>query len=184
MKIGYIRISTKDQNEDLQADALNKAGCKKIFRDIGVSGSTAERKGLTEALEYLREGDTLVCWKLDRVFRSIKHLIQLTEDLKKRNIEFLSLQDNIDTSSPGGRLMFHIIGSIAEFERDLIRERTKAGLEAARARGRKGGRPRKLSEIELSVAKSLFADKSKSIKEITDHLKISKSTLYKNLKLK
>src|SRR5947209_10319726 len=141
MLIGYARVSTADQTLNLQKDALEKIGCSKIFTDI-ISGSTTERKGLDEALEYVREGDTLVVWRLDRLGRTLKHLIETITDLNKRNIGFKSITENIDTTTSTGKLIFHIFGSLAEFERDLIRERTKAGLHAARARGRRGGRPK------------------------------------------
>src|SRR5579883_1047101 len=140
MQIGYARISTGDQTLALQEDALRKAGCERLFQDIA-SGARAERPGLAKALEQLRAGDTLVVWRLDRLGRSLQHLLATLTDLDKRGIGFKSLTENIDTTTPGGRLVFHIFGSIAEFERDLIRERTNAGLNAARARGHKGGRP-------------------------------------------
>src|SRR5690242_8381263 len=143
MKIGYVRVSKQEQNEALQIDALTKAGCEKWFIDK-ITGSKAERKGLNEALKYVRPGDTFVVWKLDRAGRSLPHLIELLKDLQGRDIEFLSLTEQIDTTTPGGKLLFHLMGALAEFERDLIRERTNVGLAAARARGRVGGRPRKL----------------------------------------
>src|SRR5437868_15191816 len=141
MLIGYARVSTTDQTLDLQKDALEKIGCSKIFTDTA-SGAKAERKGLEEALDYVREGDTLVVWRLDRLGRSLKHLIETITTLNNRNIGFKSITENIDTTTSGGKLIFHIFGALAEFERDIIRERTKAGLAAARARGRTGGRPK------------------------------------------
>jgi DNA invertase Pin-like site-specific DNA recombinase len=135
MKIGYVRISKQEQHEALQIDALKEVGCEKWFVDK-ITGSKAERKGLDEALAYLRPGDTFVVWKLDRVGRSLTHLIELLKDLKERGIEFISLTEQIDTTTPGGKLIFHLMGTLAEFERDLIRERTNAGLATARARGR------------------------------------------------
>src|SRR5437870_11110277 len=144
MKIGYVRVSKQEQNEGLQIDALKEAGCDKWFLDK-MTGSKAERKGLDEALSYVRPGDTFVIWKLDRAGRSLTHLIELLKGLKERGIEFISLTEQIDTTTPGGKLIFHLMGALAEFERDLIRERTNAGLAAARARGRVGGRPKKLS---------------------------------------
>src|SRR5918912_839866 len=141
MLIGYARVSTNDQTRALQRDALEKAGCTKIFTDV-VSGVKAERKGLSEALEYVRPGDTLVVWRLDRLGRSLKDLIEQLTKLHNRKIGFKSLTEQIDTTTPGGKLIFHIFGALAEFERDLIKERTHAGLAAARARGRVGGRPR------------------------------------------
>src|SRR5207302_7724781 len=135
MKIGYVRVSKQEQHEALQIDALKEAGCEKWFLDK-MTGSKAERKGLDEALAYLRPGDTLVVWKLDRAGRSLTHLIELLKSLKERGIEFISLTEQIDTTTPGGKLIFHLMGALAEFERDLIRERTNAGLAAAKARGR------------------------------------------------
>ena len=140
MLIGYARVSTQDQTLNLQKDALEKIGCSKIFTDIA-SGATTERTGLDEALAYVREGDSLVVWKLDRLGRSLKHLIETVTNLNNRKIGFQSITENIDTTTSGGKLIFHVFGALAEFERDLIRERTQAGLLAARARGRFGGRP-------------------------------------------
>src|SRR5258706_15772586 len=166
MKIGYVRVSKQEQNEALQVDALKEAGCEKWFVDK-ITGSKAERKGLSEALTYLRPGDTFVVWKLDRAGRSLKHLIELLKDLQGRNIEFLSITERIDTTTPGGKLIFHLMGALAEFERDLVRERTNAGLVAARARGRIGGRPRKLSTNgKVALAQRLFADKKHAIDDI------------------
>src|SRR5947209_5751862 len=142
MLIGYARVSTTDQTLDLQRDALENIGCSKIFTDT-ISGAKAERPGLTDALAYVRAGDTLVVWRLDRLGRSLKHLIDTITDLNNRKIGFKSIQENIDTSTSGGKLIFHMFGALAEFERDIIRERTNAGLQAARTRGRKGGRDRK-----------------------------------------
>jgi DNA invertase Pin-like site-specific DNA recombinase len=144
MLIGYARVSTEDQNLDLQRDALKQAGCEQIYTDR-VSGTKAERKGLTEALSHLRSGDTLVVWRLDRLGRSLRHLIDTVTDLQEREIGFKSLQESIDTTTSGGKLVFHIFGALAEFEREIIRERTKAGLTAARARGKSGGRPKALT---------------------------------------
>ena len=141
MKIGYVRVSKHEQNEYLQIDALKKEGCEKWFTDK-ITGTRFDRKGLDEALTYVRPGDTFVVWKLDRAGRSLKHLIELLSSLKERGIDFISLTEKIDTTTPGGKLIFHVMGALAEFERDLIRERTNAGLEAARSRGRKGGRPK------------------------------------------
>lgn len=180
MLIGYARVSTYDQHLDLQRDALQRAGCETIYTDT-VSGSKAERKGLEKALSYTRPGDTLVVWKLDRLGRSLKHLIQTVNELHGRGIGFRSLTENIDTTTPGGKLIFHIFGALAEFEREVIRERTKAGLTAARIRGRVGGRPRKLDEKKIRQLRSLSADKTLSIEDILDTLKISKSTYYRYL---
>src|ERR687886_369011 len=141
MNIGYARVSTQEQTLNLQKDALQKAGCSRIFTDT-ISGAITERKGLDEALQFLREGDTLVVWRLDRLGRSLKHLIETIAALQREQIAFKSMTENIDTSTATGQLVFHIFGALAEFERNLIRERTMAGLGAARTRGRKGGRPR------------------------------------------
>ncbi len=180
-------MSTEDQNNDLQIDALTNAGCKKIFTD-NISGSKSKRPGLTEALEYLRDDeDTLVVWRLDRLGRSLKHLIEVVNLLESRHIGFESLQEKIDTKTSGGKLVFHIFGALSEFELNLIRERTKAGLTAARARGRLGGRPKALSEEKVALAKKLYSEtnpdggKQYAIKEICEMLGISKSTLYSYL---
>jgi DNA invertase Pin-like site-specific DNA recombinase len=182
MKIGYVRVSKQEQHEALQIDALKEAGCEKWFLDK-MTGSKAERKGLDEALAYLRPGDTLVVWKLDRAGRSLTHLIELLKGLKERSIEFISLTEQIDTTTPGGKLIFHLMGALAEFERDLIRERTNAGLAAARARGRVGGRPRKLkTNGKVALARQMFTDQSHSIPEICAALGISRATLYRYIK--
>ncbi len=182
MKIGYVRVSKQEQNEGLQIDALKEAGCDKWFLDK-MTGSKAERKGLTEALAYLRPGDTFVVWKLDRAGRSLTHLIELLKGLKERSIEFMSLTEQIDTTTPGGKLIFHLMGALAEFERDLIRERTNAGLAAAKARGRVGGRPRKLkTNGKVALARRMFADQSHSIPEMCATLGISRATLYRYVK--
>src|SRR6202162_4488512 len=165
MLIGYARVSTSDQTLNLQQDALEKIGCSKIFTDI-ISGSTTERSGLDEALEYVREGDSLVVWRLDRLGRSLKHLIETITNLNNRKIGFKSITENIDTTTSGGKLIFHIFGALAEFERDIIRERTQAGLQAARARGRLGGRPKALNQKKQLIAQALYNDKSNTIADI------------------
>jgi DNA invertase Pin-like site-specific DNA recombinase len=177
MLIGYARVSTHDQTLNLQQDALKKADCSKIFTDV-ISGIKAERKGLDEALAYVRSGDTLVVWRLDRLGRSLPHLITTMTGLEERGIGFKSLTENIDTTTSSGKLIFHIFGALAEFERNLIRERTQAGLSAARARGRKGGRPRSLTGKQLSIALDLY-EKRHPIAEICRTLKISRATLYR-----
>ncbi len=181
MYVGYARVSTQDQTLNLQKDALEKIGCTKIFTDT-ISGAQAERPGLTEALAYVREGDSLVVWKLDRLGRSLKHLIDTITELNNRKIGFMSITENIDTTTSGGKLIFHIFGALAEFERDIIRERTQAGLQAARARGRLGGRP-KVKTLntakKIALAQSLYDDKNNSIDEICKTLNISRSTLYR-----
>src|SRR6187200_1158833 len=148
MLIGYARVSTQDQTFDLQKDALQKIGCTQVFTDTA-SGSLAERPGLTEALHYLRPGDALVVWRLDRLGRSLQHLLETISQLQQRAIGFKSVMENIDTTTPGGKLIFHVFGALAEFERDLIRERTQAGLAAARARGKYGGRPHRLNASQV-----------------------------------
>ena len=182
MQVGYARVSTIEQHLDLQLDALKQAGCGKLFTDK-VSGAKTARPGLGEALAYLREGDALVVWRLDRLGRSLKHLIETVTSLHKRSIGFRSLTENIDTTTPTGKLIFHVFGAIAEFERDLNRERTHAGLEAARARGRVGGRPRKLNTPgKIALARQLFADKTNTIADICNTLHISRATLYRYVK--
>ena len=180
MLIGYARVSTHEQTLNLQQDALTKAGCTKIFTDTA-SGAKTERKGLDEALQYVRPGDTLVVWRLDRLGRSLPHLITTMTALEERGIGFKSLTENIDTTTSGGKLIFHIFGALAEFERNLIRERTTAGLMAARARGRKGGRPKALTGKKLSIAQDLY-DRQHPIPEILQTLKISRATLYRAIK--
>jgi DNA invertase Pin-like site-specific DNA recombinase len=180
MLIGYGRVSTDDQNLDLQQDALEKAGCEKIFTDQ-LSGAATDRLGLNTALEIARAGDTLVVWRLDRLGRSLKHLIQLVELFDKRGIGLRSLQENIDTTTSGGRLVFHLFGALAEFERNLIRERTQAGLSAARARGKQGGRPKLLDPKKRELALRLHNERQHSIGEICRMMGISKSTLYNYL---
>jgi DNA invertase Pin-like site-specific DNA recombinase len=180
MLIGYARVSTHEQTLHLQQDALRKAGCDRIFTDTA-SGVKTERIGLDETLNYVRKGDTLVVWRLDRLGRSLPHLITTMTDLEERGIGFKSLTENIDTTTSGGKLIFHIFGALAEFERNLIRERTQAGLTAARARGRIGGRPKALTGKQLGIAQDLY-EKRHPIAEICRTLKISKATLYRTLK--
>jgi DNA invertase Pin-like site-specific DNA recombinase len=178
--IGYARVSTQDQHLHLQQDALKSAGCLKIFTDT-ISGARHERKGLEEALSFLREGDILVVWRLDRLGRSLKDLIERLTELHNRNIGFKSLTESIDTTTSGGKLIFHIFGALAEFERDIIRERTNAGLTAARARGKKGGRPKSplSEEKKLQMAKRMYDDKSIPVRDIYRGLNIARSTFYK-----
>src|SRR5215210_1119372 len=181
MLIGYARVSTDEQNLDLQRDALTQAGCEQIYTDR-VSGTKAERKGLTEALSHLRSGDTLVVWRLDRLGRSLRHLIDTVTDLQEHEIGFKSLQESIDTTTSGGKLVFHIFGALAEFEREIIRERTKAGLTAARSRGKSGGRPKALTEKQMQMLNNLAADKDNSIEDICKTLGISRMTYYRYVK--
>jgi DNA invertase Pin-like site-specific DNA recombinase len=180
MLIGYARVSTHEQTLNLQRDALTTAGCTKIFTDTA-SGAKTERIGLEEALTYVRKGDTLVVWRLDRLGRSLPHLITTMTDLEERGIGFKSLTENIDTTTSGGKLIFHIFGALAEFERNLIRERTQAGLTAARARGKTGGRPKVLTGRKLSIAKDLY-NRRYPIAEILQTLKVSKATFYRSIK--
>lgn len=180
MKIGYARVSTLEQSFNLQSDALLKAGCEKIYQDVG-TGAHIERVGLKEALEYLRPSDTLVVWRLDRLGRSLGKLIELINALKARGIAFQSIVENIDTQTSAGQFFFHITGAFAELERNLIRERTLAGLEAARARGRNGGRPKALDRSAFEMALSLYKGRGHSIAEICDNFSISKRTFYRHL---
>lgn len=184
--IGYTRVSTQEQTLDLQQDALEKIGCSKIFTDTA-SGAQTERPGLTDALAYVRAGDSLVVWRLDRLGRSLKHLIDTITDLNNRTIGFKSITEHIDTTTSGGKFVFNIFGALAEFERDIIRERTKAGLAAARARGRLGGRPKVPSlnsPKKIALAQSLYDNKDNTIDEICTTLHISRATLYRYIKAK
>ena len=178
MKIGYCRVSTEDQSLDLQKDALSKAGCEKIFEDK-ISGAKAKRPGLNTLLEFARADDTIVVWRLDRLGRSMKDLISLVSGLEEKGIQLASLTESIDTSTSSGKLFFHIFGAIAEFEKNLIIDRTRAGLAAARARGRKGGRPKLLDKSKRELAVKLYHAREKTVKEICDLMGISKPTLYK-----
>ncbi|PRB66806.1 recombinase family protein [Arthrobacter sp. MYb213] len=181
--LGYARVSTTDQDAQLQLDALTQAGCYRIFTDTA-SGSLESRPELDKLLDQIRPGDTLVVWRLDRLGRSIRHLIDHMDALQERGIDFKSLQENIDTSSSGGRLVFNIFASLAEFERDLIRERTNAGLAAARARGRTGGRPLSLSTEKLRTAKKLYEQRDMTVTQIGEVLGVSRSTVYRALNKK
>ena len=180
MLVGYARISTAEQNFELQIDALETAGCEKIFKDTA-GGAKKDRKILQEALEYLREGDTLVVWRLDRLGRSLKQLIELMNEFQERVICFKSLVESIDTTTPMGKFFFHITGAFAELERNLIRERTNAGLKAARARGRKGGRPRAISPKTFDMALQLYNEKKTPVGEICEEFGIVRRTFYRYL---
>jgi DNA invertase Pin-like site-specific DNA recombinase len=177
--IGYARVSTLDQSLSLQRDALTEMGCQGLFDDQ-LSGAKAERPGLTAALAYVREGDVLVVWKLDRLGRSMSHLIETVNDLEARGIGFRSLTEQIDTTTPSGRLVFHLFASLGQFERDLIRERTNAGLKAAAMRGRKGGRKPVMSDEKLMRAKALI-ESGLTVREAAARLKIGKTALYASL---
>ena len=178
MRIGYARVSTDDQNLDLQRDALRKSGCKRIYEDR-ISGAKAARPELQTALEAARPGDVLVVWRLDRLGRSLRDLIDLIGTLESKRIGLKSLQESVDTTSSGGKLIFHMFGALAEFERNLIRERTQAGLTAARARGWKGGRPKALNATKRRLAIKLYNQREHPIDEICRMMGISKPTLYK-----
>ena len=178
MLVGYARVSTDDQNLNLQREAINQAGCEQIFEDQ-LSGAKAERPGLHQALQYARAGDTIVVWRLDRLSRSLKDLIEMVTLLESKGIGLKSLQEAIDTSSSSGKLIFHIFGALAEFERNLIRERTQAGLQAARARGRKGDRPKSLNKDKQALAVKLYDEKKHTVDQICEMMGISKPTLYK-----
>jgi len=177
MLIGYARVSTQDQNPQLQLDALTQAGCEKIFVEKA-SGAQRDRPELKEALKYMRPGDTLVVWKLDRLARSMKQLIETVEGLQEQDIGFRSLTENMDTTTAGSKLLFHIFGALAEFERSVLRERTKAGLASARERGRVGGRPRVLSDTDVTKAKAMLQNPEITVQEVADTLGVSVSTLY------
>ncbi|PHV08849.1 transposon DNA-invertase [Janthinobacterium sp. BJB412] len=180
MLIGNARVSTDDQNLDLQRDALQAAGCERRFQGM-VSGSRADRTGLATLMSMLGAGDTVVIWRLDRLGRSLKNLIELVERLDAAKVGLRSLQENIDTTSSGGKLVFHLFGALAEFERNLIRERTQAGLLAARARGRMGGRPKRLDPAKLALALKLHRERNHTVEKICKMMGISKSTLYNYL---
>ena len=180
MRVGYIRTSKKDQNPQLQRRDLLAAGCQKLFEEQ-IRSRKAQRPQLRAALEYAREGDALVVCKLDRFGRSLQELIELVGDFKERGVEFVSLRESIDTTTPGGKLVFHVFGAVAEFERDLVLERTVAGLEVARARGRRGGRPRALDESKARLARRLKAEGEHSVEELCSMLGVGRSTLYRYL---
>ena len=180
MQIGYARVSTDDQNLDLQRDALQQAGCERVFEDTA-SGAKAERVGLVALMEVLRAGDTVVIWRMDRLGRSLKDLIALVERLESVGVGLRSLQEKIDTTSSGGRLIFHLFGALAEFERNLIRERTQAGLTAARARGRHGGRKKRLDPAKQKIALRLYHERQHTVEEICRMMGVGRSTLYNYL---
>jgi DNA invertase Pin-like site-specific DNA recombinase len=180
MLIGYARVSTDDQNLNLQYDELKKTGCTKFFDDK-ITGSKLARPGLDQAIQFARQDDVIVVWRLDRLSRSLKDLIEVVSLLESKGIGLKSIHESIDTTSSSGKLIFHIFGALAEFERNLIRERTCAGLEAARARGKIGGRPKKLTSDKIKLAKDLYNEKTRSIKQICELVGVSKPTLYKYL---
>lgn len=178
--LGYARVSTTDQDASLQIDALTAAGCYRVFVDT-MSGSLEHRPEFDKLLDQLRPGDTLVVWRLDRLGRSIRHLIDQLHALAERGVGFRSLQETIDTTSPGGRLIFHVFAALAEFERDLIKERTNAGLAAARARGRTGGRPPRLSPDQVRTAQRLYEQQDMTVAQIGNVLGVSRTTVYRSL---
>lgn len=182
MLIGYARVSTDDQNLHLQHDELKKASCEKFFDDK-ITGSKIERPGLDAAIEFARKGDVIVVWRLDRLSRSLKDLIDVVALLDSKYIGLKSLHESIDTTSSSGKLIFHIFGALAEFERNLIRERTHAGLKAARARGKMGGRPKKLNPERAKLAQDLYNQKTRTIKQICELVGVSKPTLYKYINM-
>lgn len=178
MDVGYVRVSRNEQNPEMQRNELEASGCERIFEER-ISSRKESRPQLEAALDYCREGDRLVVWKLDRLGRSIKELIELVNSLEERGVEFKSLRESLDTSTPGGKLVFHVFASMAEFERDVIRERTMAGLEAARARGRKGGRKPAMDEKKIALARRMMSDRENNATEVAETLGISKATLYR-----
>lgn len=179
MKIGYARVSTDDQNLDLQIDALNVVGCEQIYKEYASGKNTKARPELENCLKSLRAGDTLVVWRLDRLGRSLSDLVKIVTELEAKNIGFESLTEKIDTITSTGKFVFHVFAALAEFERNIIRERTLAGMKAARARGKLGGRPPKLSEGEMAMAKSLIKANDVPISEIARQLGVSRTTLYR-----
>ena len=181
MLIGYARVSTGDQSLTLQIDALEEAGCERVFQDQ-VSGIANTRPNLNQAINFARPGDTLVVWRLDRLSRSLRDLIETVTLLESRGVQLKSLHESIDTASSSGKLIFHLFGALAEFERNLIKERTLAGLQAARARGRKGGRPPSLDVKKRKLAVKLYNDKNYSVNQVCQVMGISKPTLYKYVK--
>lgn len=177
-KIGYARVSTDDQNLDLQRDALTKACCSSIYEETA-SGKSANRPELEHCIRALRAGDTLVVWRLDRLGRSVPDLVSIVADLAQRNVGFESLQERIETESASGKLVFHVFAALAEFERNLIRERTRAGLAAARARGRKGGRKPALNGKQVREIRALLKDPLIRISDVAERYHVSRTTIYK-----
>lgn len=180
MIIGYARVSTSEQDTALQLDALKKESCDRIYQESG-SGASRERPELKRCLDTIRKGDTLIVWRLDRLGRSLKDLVDIINELEERGVGFRSLSESIDTTSAGGKLIFHLFAALSEFERSLIQERTKAGLAAARARGRKGGRPRALSKSQIKKAKAMLLDPLITKTEVAKHFNVTRSTLNKSL---
>jgi DNA invertase Pin-like site-specific DNA recombinase len=179
--IGYARTSTADQKLDLQLDALKVAGAERVFKEKA-SGSLDERPQLAKLLDHVREGDVVVVWRLDRLGRSLRHLLELVGEFEERGVAFRSITEGIDTSTPGGKLIFHIFGALAQFERELIRERTMAGLAAARARGRRGGRPPTITKEKLAVAKAMYESRDHTVGAIAETIGVSRATVYRALR--
>lgn len=182
MLVGYCRVSTNDQNLDSQIDLLKKAGCIKIFKDV-ISGSKAKRVGLAEMIDYVREGDVVVVYRLDRLAKGLIDLLDLMEKFRAKNIGFKSINENLDTTTPTGKLMFHITGAFAEFGKNIIRERTRAGLDSARARGRLGGRPPLITPEKIQMAKTLHANKKLAIPDILKEMGVTRALFYKMLSI-
>ena len=180
MLIGYARVSTDQQDHALQLDALRQAGCERVFVEIG-SGSRADRPELAKLLDIARAGDAIVCWRLDRLARSLRHLIDLSEQLQQRDIALRSVTESIDTSTPSGRFLFNVLGAVGEMEREIIVERTRAGLAAAVARGRRGGRPPALDEIKVRAARAMLASGTMSAAEVARQVGCAPSTLFRHL---
>ena len=182
MNYGYVRVSTDEQNLNLQLDALEHVGCEKIFKDEGVSGAATTRPGLDEALNNLQEGDVLTVWKLDRLGRSLPHLITVIEELQSKGAGFKSLSESIDTTTAGGKLIFHIFGALAEFERSLIAERTRAGLQAAKKRGKKLGRPTRLTQEQIKHADKMINSGQQTASGMAELYGVDRATLYRAMK--
>ena len=180
MLIGYARVSTNEQNHQLQLDALKAVGCERVFVETA-SGAQRDRPELAAALAYARDADVLCVWRLDRLSRSLKQLIETVEGLEAKGIGFRSLTENIDTTTPGGKLIFHVFGALAQFERELIKERTFAGLAAARARGRIGGRPPSMSDKDIAAAKAMLSDPAITVTDVAKRLNVSAATLYRHM---
>lgn len=182
MNYGYVRVSTDEQNLNLQLEALEHAGCKKIFKDEGVSGAATTRLGLDDALSILQTGDVLMVWKLDRLGRSLPHLIAIIEELQNKGAGFKSLSESIDTTTEGGKLIFHIFGALAEFERSLIAERTRAGLQAAKKRGKQLGRPMRLTPEQISQAEKMISSGQETVAGMAELYGVDRTTLYRAMK--
>lgn len=180
MLVGYIRTSTSHQEQALQEDALNQVKCDRIFRDVG-TGKNTDRVGLREALEFVRPGDTLVCWRMDRMFRSLTDMLTITTDLERRGVHLRSLSESFDTSTAAGKLMRNMLGCVSEFEANLLRERVMAGLQSARSRGRVGGRKEKLDETQVGMLRAAASNDAASIADLARSFKVSRQTVYRYL---